>query len=200
MGSDLNFVNPPVLPANGSSSQSVTALLVCPVCTIPDLSGWNSSHGRGGGLPASKGFMSCVSGMSGVWPSKAPWTEFPPSVSWVLSQGWATLTGTDPIPACSWFLCHSCGLLPSQGPCVSTCSTSSCRESKATPQLFSPVRPVALPRALQLLCLSPVQRIWGRMPWCALKHSCYANRNRRIVCTLTPSAVSLQTSVKHAGL
>ena len=103
-------------------------------------------------------------------------------------------------------------------PCrVSTLSTSSYRESKAALQL-SPVLPVASPRALQLLCLSlgspaplplpglsaslplPCTEDLSRMPWCALKHWCYANTNRRIICTLTPSAVSLQTSVKHAEL
>lgn len=149
MRSDLDFFNLPVLPGNGCSSQSVTALLVCSFCTIPDFSGWNRSHGRGGGYQLSKVYD--VSGTSGVWPwiskaskDRAPTTCLGPG-SWVLSQGWATLRGTDPLPTCSEFPCHSCGLLPLQGPWVSIPSTSSCRETKAAPHLSSPVLPVPFP-------------------------------------------------------
>lgn len=82
-------------------------------------------------LPASKGFMSSV---SCCWISKSSKDRVPTCLCPVSCS---TLTGTDPIPVCSRFPCHSCSLLPFQSPWVSTCSTSSFRESKATPQLCS---------------------------------------------------------------
>lgn len=109
-----------------------------------------------------------------------------------LSQGWipsqcAAGSPVTPVASCP------CRALGFQSP-----PPQRAGRAKPPSQLSSPVIPVALPQALQFPCLSPVRRIRRGMPWCALKHWCYANRNRRITCTLTPSAVSLQTSVKHA--
>lgn len=158
MGSDLDFVNPPVLPGNSSSSQSVTALLVCSFSTIPGFSGWNRNHGRGGDCQLPKVLwalsLACLEcGLAVGFRSLQGQSSHHLSGSWVLSQGWATLTGMDSIPVCSRFPSHSCGLLPLQGPWISIPSTSACRESKAAlsallpsdPSGPSPGSPVPLP-------------------------------------------------------
>lgn len=165
MSSDLDFVNPPVLPANGSSSQSVTACWFVPSALFLTFQVETVDKKRRG-LPASKGIMSSVSGIlecrsvtAGF--QRPPRTEFPPP-AWVLGP---TLTGTDPIPMCSWF---PCGLLPLQAPGFQPSPLHPTGRAKLPfssppqcsqwpfPELSSSS---ASPWALQLLCLSPVQRI-----------------------------------------
>lgn len=102
--------------------------------------------------------MSSVSGTSGMWPcswiSKASKDRVLDHLfgSWVLSQSWATLTGTGPIPA---FPCHSCGLLPLQGPWLSTPPPHPAGQ-QSHPSGLLPSAPSGPSWAPQ--CLSPVQR------------------------------------------